>query len=55
MAFLIAFVIMFLVVFMTLVLGGVSKLADKRVAREGRVEKDQHISLPPSGGVNLPV
>ncbi|ATB30791.1 hypothetical protein [Melittangium boletus] len=47
MAFLIAFVLFFLTIVLTLVLGGISKMGDRRVQREGRVTKDQR---PPSPG-----
>ena len=46
MAFLIAFGLMFLVVALTIVFGGISKLGDKRVEREGRPTADMRPASP---------
>ncbi|MFE8605243.1 hypothetical protein KYC5002_44315 [Archangium violaceum] len=45
MAFLVGFIVFFLVIVLTLVLGGISRIGDKRVEREGRATEGQR---PPS-------
>lgn len=41
MAFLIGFVVFFLVIALTIVLGGISRVGDKRVEEEGRATEAQ--------------
>ena len=43
MAFLIGFVVFVLVIVLTLVLGGISRIGDKRVEREGRATEGQRL------------
>lgn len=45
MAFLIGFVLFFLIIALTIVFGGISRLGDKRVAREGRPTEDQRVTI----------
>jgi hypothetical protein len=44
MAFLIGFIAFFLVIALTLILGAISRVGDRRVAEEGRVSPDQRPS-----------
>lgn len=43
MAFLIGIPLFFLIILLTLVLGGISRVGDKRVMREGRVTPEQRL------------
>ncbi len=43
MAFLVGFFLFFLVIALTLIMGGVSRLGDKRVQLEGRPTKTQRL------------
>ena len=43
MAFLVGFILFFLVITLTLVMGGVSRMGDKRVKREGRATTAQRL------------
>lgn len=45
--FVFAFLVFFLAIALTIVLGGISRVGDKRVEREGRVTPDQR---PPAEG-----
>ncbi|WP_158079826.1 hypothetical protein [Archangium sp. Cb G35] len=45
MAFLVGFIVFFLVIALTLILGGISRMGDKRVELEGRATEGQR---PPS-------
>ena len=44
MAFLVGFVVFFLVIALTLIMGGISRLGDKRVMREGRPTEGQRMT-----------
>ena len=48
MAFLVGFVLFFLVIALTLVMGGISRIGDKRVKLEGRPTTGQRMA-PPRG------
>jgi len=43
MAFLIGFVVFFLVIALTIILGGISRMGDRRVALEGRPTEGQRL------------
>ena len=43
MAILLALVVFFVIIALTIIFGGVSRMADKRVAREGRPTPDQRL------------
>ena len=44
-----AFLVFFITIALTLILGGVSRAADKRVMREGRVSTDQRLPTETDG------
>ena len=44
MAFLIGFVVFFLAIALTVILGGISKIGDRRVEMEGRPTEGQRLS-----------
>lgn len=43
MAFLVGFILFFIIIALTLIMGGISRLGDKRVMREGRATTAQRL------------